>query len=66
MWCVASTDAESVKPTPQRQGRDGLLLIAKRPFTLLANGRLKSTQSSRSTPYRLTVWIAITAVVDAT
>ena len=36
---------ESVKPTPQHQGRNGLLLIAKRPITILANGRLKSTQS---------------------
>jgi hypothetical protein len=34
---------ESVKPTPQRQGCDGLLLIEKQPFTLLANGWLKST-----------------------
>jgi hypothetical protein len=28
----------SVKPTLQRQGCDGLLLITKQPFTLLANG----------------------------
>ena len=31
MWCVASTNVESVKPTQQRQGRDGLLLITKQP-----------------------------------
>jgi hypothetical protein len=36
---------ESVKPTPQRQGRDGLLLITKQPFTLPTNGSLKTTQS---------------------
>ena len=31
MWCVASADVESVKPTQQRQDRDGLLLITKQP-----------------------------------
>jgi len=38
----------SVKPTPQRQGHDGLLLIAKQTFTLLANSRLISTHSGRT------------------
>ena len=36
---------ESVKPTPQRQGCDGLLLIAKQTYTLLGNGWLKTTLS---------------------
>ena len=31
MLYVASADVESVKPTQQRQGRDGLLLITKQP-----------------------------------
>ena len=31
MLYVASTDVESVKPTLQRKGRDGLLLITKQP-----------------------------------
>ena len=38
----------SVKPTPQRQGHDGLLLIAKQTFTLLANSRLISTLKRQS------------------
>jgi len=41
----------SVKPTPQRQGHDGLLLIAKQTFTLLANSRLISTQSGQWLEY---------------
>jgi len=32
IWCVASADEESVEPTQQRQGRDGLLLIARQTF----------------------------------
>ena len=39
---------ESVKPTLQRQGHVGLLLNIKQTFALLTDGRLKSTQSSRS------------------
>jgi len=31
MLYVASTDVESVKPTLQRKGRDGLLLITNQP-----------------------------------
>ena len=33
MLCVASADVESVKPTLQCQGRDELLLIAKKLIT---------------------------------
>ena len=35
------TAPSRVKPTPQHQGRDRLLLITKQPFTLPTNGSLQ-------------------------
>jgi hypothetical protein len=47
----------SVKPTLQRQGRDGLPLITKQTLTLLNNGRLKSTHRQASQITKTTQYI---------
>jgi hypothetical protein len=48
MWCVASTDVESVKPTLERQGCDGLLLNIKQTYALITKSWLNSINSRRS------------------
>jgi len=47
----------SVKPTPQRQGRNGLLMIAKQTFAINTDGRLKTTQSRRPKKKPLNEWL---------